>query len=150
MMFMHTGFPSSEGGEPTALGAALARIGDRWTLLLVAELLGGPRRFNELLARVPGLAPNVLSQRLKALERHGLLVGRPYSERPRRLTYDLSGSGRELAGALRLLAAWGAGAAPEADPPRHGSCGTPLEARWHCPTCDVAVDDAASGDLSYA
>ncbi len=136
--------------EPTALAAALARIGDRWTLLVVAALLGGPQRFNDLLTAVPGLASNVLSQRLKALERHGIVVGRPYSMRPRRLAYDLSASGRELAGALRLLAAWGAGAAADAEPPRHVGCGTPLEARWHCPTCDVDVEDPSADDLRFA
>jgi DNA-binding HxlR family transcriptional regulator len=140
--------PSAE--DSSALAAALSRIGDRWTLLLVAALLGGPQRFNDLLAAVPGLAPNVLSQRLKALERHGVVVAQPYTQRPPRLAYDLSGSGRELAGALRLLAAWGAGVAPDADAPSHLSCGTPLEPRWHCPTCDVEVDDPAVGDLRWA
>ncbi len=142
--------PSPAAGQPTALAAALARIGDRWTLLLVAALLGGPQRFTELLAAVPGLAPNVLSQRLKTLERHGIVIGRPYTERPRRLAYDLSGSGRELASALRLLAAWGAGAVPDADAPQHLSCGTPLETCWRCPTCGVDVDDPTADDLRYA
>jgi DNA-binding HxlR family transcriptional regulator len=117
---------------------------------MVAALLQAPHRFNELLAAIPGLAPNVASQRLKALERHGIVVGRPYSERPRRLTYGLSASGRELAGALRLLAAWGAGSSPDAEAPRHVTCGTPLETRWHCPTCERAVDDPAGEDLRYA
>lgn len=135
---------------PTALASALARVGDRWTLLMVAALLRAPHRFNELLAAVPGLASNVASQRLKALERHGIVVSRPYSERPRRLTYHLSGSGHELAGALRLLAAWGAGSSAEADVPRHLTCGTALEIRWHCPTCGRNVEDPAAEDLSYA
>ena len=139
---------------PSALAAALARVGDRWTLLVVAALLGGAQRFTELLAAVPGVAPNVLSQRLKALERDGLIVSRPYSERPRRLSYDLSATGRELAGALRLLAAWGAASSPDAVVPRHAACGTPLETRWHCPTCggdvDAIEDDMESEDLRYA
>jgi DNA-binding HxlR family transcriptional regulator len=142
--------PTEQPPVPTALASALARVGDRWTLLMVAALLRSPHRFNELLVAVPGLAPNVASARLKALERHGIVVSRPYTERPRRLTYDLSGSGRELAGALRLLAAWGAGSSPDAEAPRHVSCGTPLETRWHCPTCGRNVDDPAAEDLRYA
>ena len=142
--------PSSTQSGSTALASALTRVGDRWTLLLVAALLARPQRFGELLASVPGLAPNVLSQRLKSLERHGIVVSRPYSQRPRRLSYDLSASGRELAGPLRLLAAWGAGSSAEADTPRHGICGTPLEPRWHCPTCGENVDEPAAEDLRYA
>jgi len=56
------------------LEEATARVGDRWTLLLVQALLDGPRRFNELLEALPGIAPNVLSQRLKHLERERVLV----------------------------------------------------------------------------
>ncbi|MDQ6874610.1 MAG: helix-turn-helix transcriptional regulator [Actinomycetota bacterium] len=135
---------------PSALQAALDRVGDRWTLLLVAALLGGQQRFSELLGALPGLAPNVLSQRLKALERHGLIVSRPYSRRPLRRSYDLSATGRDLAGALRLLAAWGAGAGGDADAPRHATCGTPLEIRWHCPTCAAEVADPEAEDLRFA
>ena len=83
------------------LEEATARVGDRWTLLLVQALLDGPRRFNELLEALPGIAPNVLSQRLKHLERERVLVSQPYSRRPPRFAYELTSSGRELAGALR-------------------------------------------------
>lgn len=136
--------------DATPLAAALARVGDRWTLLVIAALIEAPHRFNELLDAVPGLASNVASQRLKALVRDGIVVSRPYTERPRRVSYDLSASGRELAGALRLLAAWGAGSATETEAPRHVTCGTPLEIRWHCPTCARNVDDPAEEDLRYA
>jgi DNA-binding HxlR family transcriptional regulator len=81
-----------------------------------------------------------LSERLKRLEREALLVARPYSERPPRAAYQLTAEGTELAGALRLLAHWGAGHTDPADTPRHPACGTPIEARWYCPTCDQLVD----------
>ena len=125
---------------PTPLAEALARVGDRWTLLVVDALLTGPRRFNELLGHIPGIAANILSERLKRLEREGLLVARPYSDRPPRAAYQLTAEGSELAGALRLLAAWGAGHADPAQTPVHPACGTPVEARWYCPTCDQLVD----------
>jgi DNA-binding HxlR family transcriptional regulator len=126
------------------LAEALARVGDRWTLLVVEALLGGPRRFNDLLSQIPGIAANILSERLKRLERERLLVARPYSRRPPRSEYELTAEGKELAGALRLLAHW---ATRHADPSaalRHPACGTPIEARWYCPTCDVLVDDESS------
>ena len=139
--------------EPTAaspLEEAVARVGDRWTLLIVQALLGGSRRFNDLAAALPGIAPTVLSQRLKHLEREAVVVSQPYSRRPLRFAYELTASGRELAGALRLLAQWGAERSGEGDGLRHVACGTPLEARWYCPTCALAVDDDDAGDLRFA
>ena len=100
----------------------------------------GPRRFNELLSLIPGIAANILSERLKRLERDGLLIARPYSQRPPRAAYQLTAEGAELAGALRLLAHWGTRHTDPADAPRHLTCGTPIEARWYCPTCDQLVD----------
>jgi DNA-binding HxlR family transcriptional regulator len=126
---------------PSPLADALARVGDRWTLLVVAALLEGEKRFNELQEELDGIAPNVLSGRLKTLVEQALVVSRPYSERPPRFVYELSESGRELAGALRLLADWGARTAGDAEPLRHSVCGTALEARWWCPDCEMVVDD---------
>jgi DNA-binding HxlR family transcriptional regulator len=123
------------------LADALARVGDRWTLLVVAALLEREKRFNELSDELGGIAPNVLSGRLKLLGEQGLVVSRPYSERPPRFVYELSQSGRELAGALRLLADWGARTAG-GEPLRHATCGGELEARWWCPDCEQVVDDA--------
>jgi DNA-binding HxlR family transcriptional regulator len=95
--------------EPNPLDQALAALGDRWSLLVVDALLAGPRRFGELQAAIPGIAPNVLTSRLRNLEGHGVLVAEPYSLRPLRYRYELTDRGEELAEPLRLLAAWGAG-----------------------------------------
>ena len=129
------------------LAAALVRVGDRWTLLVVQALLAGPRRFNELLEDIPGIAPNILSERLKRLERDALLISRPYVERPPRAAYQLTAEGMELAGALRLLAHWGARHAVTDEAPVHPACGTPLEVRWYCPTCDRLVADQPEMDM---
>jgi DNA-binding HxlR family transcriptional regulator len=135
--------------DPSPLAHALARVGDRWTLLVVGALMDGPRRFGDLQSDVPGIAPNILIQRLRHLEREALVVARPYSERPPRMVYELSAPGRELAGALRLLADWGARNSDAAEPARHGACGTPLEVRWYCPTCERTVDEDEADELEY-
>ena len=129
----------AETAPTTALGEALARVGDRWTLLVIEALLAGPRRFGDLQEDVPGIAPNILTQRLRHLEREALVVSRPYSERPPRFVYELTSGGAELAGALRLLADWGARHAESAEPLRHADCGTALEAHWWCPSCEAPV-----------
>jgi DNA-binding HxlR family transcriptional regulator len=128
----------------TPLDDALRRVGDRWTLLVVDALLASPKKFGELQAAVPGVASNVLSSRLKGLEADGVVVATAYSRRPPRFRYALSARGAELAGALRLLAQWGA-----AEPIPHAACGTPVEARWYCPTCDRLVDPGDTSDLHY-
>ncbi len=118
------------------LAEAVARVGDRWTLLIVQALLDGSRRFNDLLETLPGIAPNILSKRLDHLQREALVVSQRYSDRPPRFAYQLTAAGQELAGALRLLAQWGAQRSGEGDSlrhlespvwsttPRRGSCGS--------------------------
>ena len=131
-------------------------MGDRWSFLVVEALLDGPRRFGELEAALPGIAPNILTDRLRRLERSGVVVARRYAERPIRLAYGLSQDGQELAGVLRLLAAWGAGGSageggqPAAEGLRHLACGSLLEARWYCPTCARVVEEEEGSGLHYA
>lgn len=131
------------------LAAALERVGDRWSLLLVEALLAGPRRFGELAEALPGIAPNILAERLRRLEAERVVRATPYSQRPPRFVYELTGEGSELAGALRLLADWGSRVARDAEPVRHAACGTPLEARWYCPTCARAVEGAEADEVRY-
>jgi DNA-binding HxlR family transcriptional regulator len=132
---------SSETSSTRPLEAALDRVGDRWSLLLVEALLDGSRRFGEIQELLPGIAPNILTDRLRRLEREGVLVARPYQQRPPRMEYTLTAAGHDLAGALRLLADWGGRRSDHGDPLRHALCGTPLEARWYCPTCSQPVED---------
>ncbi len=143
--------PEQSENRVTPLAEALASVGDRWTLLIVAALLDGPRRFGDLDKELPGIAPNVLTQRIRNLESQGLVRAERYSERPPRFVYELAESGRELAGALRLLADWGARHTGDVEAPRHSVCGTPLEAVWYCPTCETPVEDeGAEEDVHYA
>lgn len=141
--------------ELRALDAAAARVGDRWALLVVGALLDGPRRFGELEAELGGVAPNVLARRLRDLEAGGLVVSTPYSTRPVRLAYGLTAAGAALAGALRLLAQWAAehpGPATgggEVEPLHHVACGSAVEARWWCPTCERLVDGDEATDVRW-
>jgi DNA-binding HxlR family transcriptional regulator len=135
---------------PSPLATAVAKVGDRWTLLVAEALLDGPLRFNQLQAAIPGIATSVLSQRLKHLEQEGVITTTAYSQRPPRFAYSLTASGLQLAGALRMLAAWGAEHSDEAAAPHHRTCGTTLDARWYCPTCDVVVEEPQADHLHYA
>lgn len=133
--------PATVAVAPTPLESALDRVGDRWSLLVVDALLEGPRRFGELRNALPGIAPNILTDRLRRLERERILVSTAYTTRPPRMEYRLTGDGRDLASALRLLADWGS-RRTGGEPLRHDRCGTAIEARWFCPTCAIAVGDA--------
>ncbi len=132
---------------PSPLEAALDRVGDRWSLLIVESLLDGGRRFGELGEALPGIAPNILTDRLRRLERESIVVATPYQHRPTRMAYALTADGHDLASALRLLADWGSRRTGGAEPMRHELCGTPLEARWYCPTCTVSVADADAPEV---
>jgi DNA-binding HxlR family transcriptional regulator len=131
--------------DQAALAEALGLVGDRWSLQVIQALLAGPARFGRLERRIGGIAPNVLTERLKRLQAAGVVVAEPYQERPPRFAYGLTERGRELGDVLRLLAAW---AVDGPDRPRHTACDTPLATRWWCPTCDIAVDDPA-GELIW-
>ena len=133
----------------TPLAAALERVGDRWSFLLIEALLDGPRRFGELTETVAGIAPNILSERLKRLEGERILRATPYSERPPRFTYSLTDEGLELAGVLRLLADWGSRGSSHAEPMRHAPCGTPVEARLWCPTCARSIEEPEADTLRF-
>jgi DNA-binding HxlR family transcriptional regulator len=135
--------PVTATPPPSALEGALARIGDRWSLLVVEALLEGPQRFAELERALPGIATNILTQRLKRLAADNLVLAVPYSTRPPRFAYQLTDAGAGLAGTLRLLAQWSAdhASAGSVHTPEHSACGTPLEARWWCPTCDQIIEE---------
>lgn len=89
-------------GDPCGIARALDAIGERWALLIVRELVFGPKRFGELKAGLPEASPNVLSQRLKDLEAHGVV------RHVRTSQYELTPWGQELHPILRELGRWGA------------------------------------------
>ncbi|MCI0582107.1 MAG: helix-turn-helix transcriptional regulator [Chloroflexi bacterium] len=133
--------------QPAPLERALARVGDRWTLLIVDALLGGPRRYGELADEVTGIAPNTLADRLKKLESVGLVVSSPYQQRPVRVAYELTAEGRELGAALAVLAGWAARAEGLPGSTYHDACGTTLDVVAWCPTCERVVSPGEADDL---
>ncbi len=121
---------------------ALEIVGDRWTVLILLELLRGFQRFAELRRRVCGIAPNVLSQRLKRLVRHGIVERRFYSQHPPRAEYTLTRRGHELGVVAGALAVWGRRHLSDRGALVHHACGTPVRVGYFCPTCDHAVPGA--------
>jgi DNA-binding HxlR family transcriptional regulator len=94
------------------VAGTLDLVGDRWTLLVVRDLLFGKTRYGDFLASAEGIPTNILAERLKRLQEAGLVEGRPYSDHPRRLAYQLTAKGRELAEIVDALAAWGVANVP--------------------------------------
>ncbi len=108
----------SEPRSLCPLACALDLLGDRWTLLVLRDaLLFGRTLFQEFLASPEGISSNTLTERLKRLERHGLLERQAYQERPVRHRYVPTAKGRDLLPLLREAIVWGARHAPGAMQP---------------------------------
>ncbi|MFF3204573.1 winged helix-turn-helix transcriptional regulator [Streptomyces sp. NPDC002962] len=95
---------------------ALDTVGDRWTLLIVRELLAGPRRYTDLHADLPGVSTDVLASRLKDMERDGLATRRRLPPPGAAYVYELTGRGRGLLPVLQALGEWGEGELGERRP----------------------------------
>jgi DNA-binding HxlR family transcriptional regulator len=126
-------------GQSCPVARSLECLGERWTLLLVRDLLAGPRKFQEFSASLQGVAPTVLSQRLKVLEAHGIVSRRLYSAHPPRAEYRLTARGLELRPVVRALAIWGARHLGAKWRFVHDSCGAAVESAYYCPDCDELV-----------
>ena len=84
----------------------LDRIADKWTVLVVGGLAGGTRRFGELRRDVAGISPKVLTQKLRKLERDGIITRRVYACVPPKVEYSLTPLGRTLVGLLDAIRTW--------------------------------------------
>jgi DNA-binding HxlR family transcriptional regulator len=94
-------------GQFCGLAAALDIIGERWTLLIVRELLISPARFSQISENLPGIGPNLLTDRLKFLSEHGLIESCPVPGDARGKQYRLTELGESLRPSLLALARWG-------------------------------------------
>ncbi len=129
-------------GQACPVAKTLELIGDRWTLLVVRDLLPGCRRFQDLLESLPGIAPNILSDRLKRLEEHELIARRFYSEHPPRAEYELTDKGKELGVIVGALAAWGSRHVDRRSRLVHAGCGHAVKLGYYCPDCGERVRGA--------
>ena len=130
------------------VASTLEVIGERWTLLIVRDVFLGIRRFDDI-QRDLGVARNVLQVRLERLVEEGILVKRPYQERPLRCEYRLTEKGADLWPVLVALLQWGDRYALEGERPmilQHRGCGGELDDRRRCPACgaDVTVTEAVA------
>jgi len=100
-------------GQRCPVAKSLELLGERWTLLVIRDLLSGSRRFQDLQSSLEGIAPNVLSERLKILEEHGMVVG--------------------------ALAVWGARHVHKDAALVHDECDAALELKYYCPKCGTRV-----------
>ena len=120
-----------------SIAGTLAIVGERWTLLVMREVLLGRRRFREI-RRQTGVAPNILSDRLDTLVEHGLLVQKGDGE------YAPTPKGLDLNHVLLALMQWGdKHVAGEAGPPRvpiHAACGHDASLELRCSACETQVE----------
>ena len=96
------------------LAYALDIVGERWTILIIRELMAGPRRFTDLIAGLPGISTNLLSERLKNLEQQGILSRRVLPPPAASVVYELTPVGRALEKTLLELGKWGSRFVPPA------------------------------------
>jgi DNA-binding HxlR family transcriptional regulator len=106
------------------IARALDLVGERWAMLVIRDLILGPKRFTDLRESLPGIATNVLTQRLKQLERDGVVRRRPLPPPAASTVYELTDYGRELEPVLLALGRWGAKTIGETAPDR------PVHAEW--------------------
>ena len=109
-------------GQRCPAAIALDVIGERWTLLIVRELLLGPKRFTDLADGLPGIGTNILTNRLAGLQEQGVVEKRTLPRPTPVAVYELTDAGRALAPVLRELRAWGARFGPA---PRRGDAVQP-------------------------
>lgn len=95
-------------GQYCALAKTLDLVGERWTLLVVRELIFGPRRYSDVLQALPGIGTSLLAERLKNLEAAGVVRRRELPPPAASTVYELTDSGADLARALLPLVMWGA------------------------------------------
>lgn len=121
------------------IARALSVVGDRWTLLIMRELMMGVRRFDDIQAQI-GMSSHLLSTRLKRLEEDGVIERRLYNARPKRYEYLATEKGRALDPLILMLRSWGltwGGYAPDDAPAAtlvHKQTGELVDADWRPPT----------------
>jgi DNA-binding HxlR family transcriptional regulator len=116
-----TPYPCPPQRSSCPIANALDLLGDRWTLLVIRDLLFvGKRRFGEFVNSPEGIPTNILSDRLRRLEECGVVTKVPYQLRPKRYEYQLTDKGRDLFPLLRALIEWAMRHLPDVAAPSAG------------------------------
>jgi len=127
---------------PCNIAQTLNLIGDRWTLLIIHEILIGNCTFNEIKKALNGISSNLLSERLKNLEDQGLITSSLYSEHPPRYKYTLTESGQELEIVFNAMIIWGKNNLDKCYKKMvHSTCQHEVEITYYCPHCQKITDD---------
>lgn len=124
------------------MALTLEFLGERWTLLIVRDLLRGPKKFGDFVESLDGIAPAVLSLRLQVLESHGIVERRFYSEHPPRAEYLLTPAGRELGPVIVALTVWGARHLRTEREFVHVACEQPIHMGYYCAHCNETLSRA--------
>ncbi|GAA3404278.1 winged helix-turn-helix transcriptional regulator [Paenibacillus hodogayensis] len=134
---------------PCNIAQTLNIIGDRWTLLIIHEVLVGRTTFNEIKKSLEGVSSRLLSERLKYLEEAGLIVSRLYSEHPPRYEYTATESGQALEHVFHSLVLWGREHLQKCYKKLvHQTCGHEVSIAYYCSHCDTHVTDLKVTELS--
>ena len=128
--------------QVSPVARSLEVVGDRWTILILQDLLRGYHRFTDLKKSVVGIASNVLSSRLKLLEKYEVVERKFYSDHPPRAEYYLTRKGHELGVVAGALAAWGAKYLSDDTVLIHTACGSRTQVLYYCPACDEQIAGA--------
>lgn len=136
--------PRRSYAQYCAIARSLDILGERWTLLIIRELLPGPRRYTELHADLPGISTDVLAARLKGMEADGLLERRRVAPPTPAWVYELTPRGRELLPVLGALAHWGGDLLNGKEPT------DALRAHWFAIPLASLLQRAASGHSGVA
>ena len=126
-------------GQRCPMALSLEILGERWTLLIVRDLLFAPRKFQDLRDSL-GTPPGLLSRRLKLLEECGVIARRMYTDHPPRAEYALTERGQELRTVVRALTIWGSKHLPGERVLVHTRCDHPIEMAYRCARCDETLD----------
>jgi DNA-binding HxlR family transcriptional regulator len=105
-------------GDCRGVASVLARVGDKWSVFVIMQLGGGPRRFNELKRMIGGISQRMLTLTLRGLERDGLVTRTVFPTIPPRVDYELTDLGRGLSTPVKALGAWAHEHQPEIESAR--------------------------------
>lgn len=126
---------------PCNIAQTLNIIGDKWTMLILRQLMIGRRTYKEILDGLEGIPSNLLSKRLKGLEEDGLVEASLYCNHPPRYEYLLTESGKDLNDIFYSLLMWGEKHISTCDKQiQHKECGNKVDHMYYCPECEKVVD----------